>query len=85
MYTLSNNKIIVYLRYINNKPLFTKIKFISTPGHRKFFSKESIPFFKKSIGGNANILMNTIYGLQTVKSIENRFNIGGEISFVLYE
>lgn len=85
MYTLSNNKITVYLRYVNNKPLFTKIKFISTSGHRKYFSKKSIPFFKKSIGGNTNILMYTIYGLQTVKYIENTLNIGGEISFVLYE
>lgn len=85
MYTINQNKIIVYLRYVNNKPLFTKIKFISTSGHRKYFSKKSIPFFKKSLGGNANILMYTLYGLQTVKFIENTLNIGGEISYVLYE
>jgi ribosomal protein S8 len=82
---LQKDKIIVYLRYINNKPLFTKIKFISTPGHRKYFSKKSMPFFKKSLGGNANILMYTVYGLQTIKLVENTLNIGGEISYVLYE
>lgn len=85
MYNLFDNKIIVYLRYVNNKPLFIKIKFISTSGHRKFFTRRSIPFFKKSLGGNANILIHTIYGLHTVKYIENLFKVGGEISFVLYE
>lgn len=86
LYTLQKDKIIVYLRYINNKPLFTKIKFISTPGHRKYFSKKSMPFFKKSLGGNANILMYTVFGgLQTIKFVENTLNIGGEISYVLYE
>jgi ribosomal protein S8 len=86
MYTVDENKITIYLRYINNKPLFTKIKFISTPGYRKYYSKKSIPFFKKSIGGNVNIMMYTIYGLQTINYIEDTLiNIGGEISFVLYE
>lgn len=86
MYVVDNNKIIVYLRYINNKPLFTKIKFISTPGFRKYYTKKSLPFFKKNIGGNANILMYTIYGLQTVDFIEDVLNnTGGEISYVLYE
>ena len=86
MYTIDNNKIKVYLRYINNKPLFTKIKFISTPGYRKYFSKKSLSFFKKSIGGNANILMYTIYGLQTINFVEDTLNYtGGEISYVLYE
>jgi len=85
MYTINKNEIIVYLRYINNKPLFIKIKSISTPGHRKYFSKQSIPFFKKSLGGNANILIYTVYGLERIKLVENIVNIGGEISYILYE
>lgn len=87
MWTLNNDKITIYLRYINNKPLFTKIKFISTSGHRKYFSRKSLPFFKKSLGGNANVLMYTpLYGLQTLRYIERTLNnTGGEISLVLYE
>lgn len=85
IYNIYNNKIIVYLRYVNNQPLFLKIKFISTSGHRKFFSKKSISFFKKNLGGNANILIHTIYGLHTVKYVENSLKIGGEISCVLYK
>ena len=84
MYCIKNNEIIIYLRYINNKPLFLKIKFISTPGHRKYYSKKSIIYFKKYLGGNANILLYTSFGLKTLKFAEN-LSIGGEISYLLYE
>jgi ribosomal protein S8 len=83
LYVIQNDKIIVYLRYINNNPLFTKIKFVSTPGHRKFFSKESLSFYKKNNSGHANILLHTTYGLLTLKSVEN-LSIGGEVSYILY-
>lgn len=84
MWTLNNDKITIYLRYINNKPLFTKIKFISTSGHRQYFTKESLAFFKKNIGGNANILIFTSFGLKDLKFAENLL-IGGEIACLLYE
>jgi ribosomal protein S8 len=84
LYNIKNNNIIIFLRYINNKPLFLKIKFISTPGHRKYYSKEGLVYFKKSLGGNANILLYTSFGLKTLKFAEN-LAIGGEISYLLYE
>lgn len=84
MYFIKNNEIIIYLRYINNKPLFSKIKFISTSGHRQYFTKESLAIFKKNIGGNANILIYTSFGLKDLKFAENLL-IGGEIACLLYE
>jgi len=84
MYYIKDNEIIVYLRYINNKPLFLNIKFISTPGHRKYYTKKGVSFFKKNLGGNANILLYTSFGLTTLKFVEN-YSIGGEISYLLYE
>lgn len=84
MYFIEKNQIIIYLRYINNKPLFLKIKFISTSGHRKYFSRKTIPFWKRNVGGNANILLYTSFGLKTLKFVEN-LSIGGEISYMLYE
>jgi len=84
LYNIKNNNIIIFLRYINNKPLFLKIKFISTPGHRKYYSKQGLAYFKKSLGGNANILLYTSFGLKTLKFAEN-LAIGGEISYLLYE
>ena len=53
LYVIQNKNINIYLRYINNKPLFTAIKFISTSGHRKYFSKEKLSFYKRNNGGNA--------------------------------
>lgn len=84
MYSVQNNKIVVYLRYVNNKPLFIKIKFVSTAGSRKYFTKEGITFFRKNLGGSARILLNTSYGLLSSKTVEN-LAIGGEISYILYE
>lgn len=84
MYFIKNNEIIVYLRYLNNKPLFLKIKFISTAGHRQYYSKENIKYFKKNIGGNTNILLFTSFGLKNLKFVEN-LGIGGEIICLLYE
>lgn len=84
LYFVQNNEIIIYLRYVKNKPLFTKIKFVSTKGHRKYFSKESMHFYKKNNGGNAHVLLHTSYGLLSFKSAEN-LAIGGEIAYVLYD
>ncbi len=84
MFFIKNNEIIVYLRYINNKPLFLNIKFISTPGHRKYYSNKSISYFKKNTGGNANVLLFTSFGLKNLKFVEN-LSIGGEIVCLLYE
>lgn len=83
-YNIKDTKIIIYLRYLNNKPLFLKIKFISTSGHRKYYSKKGIIYFKKYLGGNANILLYTSFGLKIFKFAEN-LSIGGEISYLLYE
>lgn len=84
LYLIKNNKIVVYLRYVNNKPLFTKIKFVSTSGHRKYFTNKGVTFFRKNIGGSARILMHTSFGLLSSKFAEN-LCIGGEISYLLYE
>ena len=84
MYSVKNNKIVVYLRYVNNKPLFIKIKFVSTAWSRKYFTKEGITFFRKNLGGSSRILLNTSYGLLSSKTVEN-LAIGGEISYILYE
>jgi len=84
IFSIQNDKIRVYLRYIKNKPLFTKVEFISTSGHRKYITKEGLTYFKKNKGGSARILLNTSYGLLNFKSCEN-LAIGGEISYILYE
>ena len=83
-YSIEYDFIHVYLRYIKNKPLFTKIEFISTSGHRKYLTKEGLTFFKKNKGGSSRILLFTSLGLLSSKISEN-LSIGGEISYILYE
>lgn len=82
-YSINNEQIFVYLRYVRNKPLFTKIEFISTPGYRRYFSKESLSYFKKNKGGNARVLLFTSFGLLGIKVVQD-LSIGGEISYILY-
>lgn len=72
------------MRYIKNKPLFIRIRFISTPGYRRYFTKKSITFFRKDVGGGARILLYTSYGLLSSKIVEN-LGIGGEVAYILYE
>jgi len=84
IYRIINNEIIIYLRYIKNKPLFIKVRYISTSGFRQYISKKSIPFLKKNITGHAHVLLNTSYGLLTLH-IAEKLIIGGEVSYILYE
>jgi len=84
LYSIEKNEILVSLRYINNKPLFIGIKFISTPGYRRYYTNKGFVFFRKDVGGGSRILLYTSYGLLGSKIVEN-LNIGGEVSYILYE
>lgn len=83
-YLIQGKQIIVYLRYINNKPLFNKISLISTPGFRQYLSLKGLTYYKRNMGRGALVLLYTSYGLLTLKEAKN-LKIGGEISFILYE
>ena len=75
-----DNDIIVYLRYINNKPLFTKIKIVSSGGSRFFVPKrKNIKFYKDNI----DIILFTPKGLLGIQEAEN-LGIGGEVFFIIY-
>lgn len=72
--------ITVNLRYINNKPIFNKIKIISTSGFRVYMpKKKNIKFYKD----NVDIILNTSKGLLTLKEAEI-VGIGGEVFFIIY-
>lgn len=72
--------IIVILKYTNNKPLFTKIKIVSSGGGRVYVPKrKNIKYFKDNI----DIILFTSKGLLSVKEAEN-LGIGGEVFFIIY-
>lgn len=76
----TENGINVFLKYINNKPLFTKIKIVSSGGGRFFVPKrKNIKYFKDNI----DIILFTSRGLLSVKEAEE-LGIGGEVFFIIY-
>lgn len=83
-YIIKNNEIIVYLRYLNNKPLFNNIKVISTKGYRRYLSKKGLKFYKRWHGRNSLILLYTSKGLLTLEDAEY-LNLGGELSFIFFD
>lgn len=74
------NKIEIKLRYIKNKPIFSNLKIISTPGYRRYISKKkNIKYFKD----NVDIILSTSKGLLSLKEAED-IGVGGEIFCIIY-
>lgn len=77
---LIDSGIKIYLRYINNKPIFKKIKIISKAGFRIYKSKKKkIKYYNDNI----DIILLTSKGIMTLKDAE-KLQIGGEIFFIIY-
>ncbi len=76
----NDNYININLRYLNNKPIFKKIKNVSTNGYKIYLKKyQNIKYYKDNI----EIILNTSKGILTAKEAE-QFGIGGEILFIIY-
>jgi small subunit ribosomal protein S8 len=76
-YIKNKMKVIVYLKYINNRPCIRNIVRVSTPGHRVYMtiSKFKTHLKKK---GHGFFIFSTNKGLLTDEEVLN-FNIGGEV------
>lgn len=83
-YLIKNKTIIVYLRYVQNKPLFNKIKLISTKGCRRYVSIEGLQYYRRLISRSSLVLLSTSKGLLTLKEAED-LKIGGELFFIFFE
>lgn len=69
-----NNNIIIFLKYQNNKPVIKKIKCISKPGSRIFYTVKQL----WKIDSSKNFLiLSTNKGLKTLNDCK-KLNIGGE-------
>nr|YP_001315134.1 ribosomal protein S8 [Chlorokybus atmophyticus]ABO15124.1 ribosomal protein S8 [Chlorokybus atmophyticus] len=72
---LKNNKINVWLKYKNDKPVINKIKRISRPSNRVYLSSNNISLYKRGVG---IILLSTRNGIYS--DIDARLQgLGGEI------
>lgn len=77
-YTIKNKKkIIVFLKYLNNKPCIRNIYRISTPGRRVYLTLNKL---KKNLRrkNNGFYIFSTNKGLLTDEEVLS-FNLGGEV------
>jgi ribosomal protein S8 len=79
-YNINNKRIIIYYKYIANKPIMNSLTIISKPGYKH---KNKLIYFKKNIFKNiykSEIVFKTNKGFFSIKeSIRN--NISGKILF----
>lgn len=79
-WTFENNYLNITLRYLNNKPIFNNIKFISTAGHRVYLKKQqNLKYYKDNI----EIILITSKGFMTNKEAAE-VGIGGEVFIIIY-
>ena len=76
--SIKSGRIKVYLRYVDNKPVFTQLKFISTTLNSKTISFKELAFLfnKRFI-----LFLNTNIGIKTVNECK-KFYKGGRMLFV---
>ena len=76
--SIKSDRIKIYLRYIDNKPVFTQLKFISTTLNSKTISFKELAFLfnKRFI-----LFLNTNMGIKTVSECK-KFYKGGKMMFV---
>lgn len=76
---VKKNQIILWLRYINNKPLIYDIKIISKKGFRKYVNITKLKHLNNKIGTDI-IILSTNKGFLTNIEAQS-LNIGGELLF----
>lgn len=80
-YKIYNKKdIIIWLRYINKRPIINKIIRISKQSNRKYLRHNNI---KKVLNGNGISIITTSFGVMTGYEAFSR-KIGGEILCIIY-
>lgn len=79
-YNNINNKVIVLLKYFNNKPVINLIYRVSKPGHKIYWtlSKLKSSCYLK----NSYYILSTSYGIITSKEAL-QLGVGGEVLFIL--
>ncbi|MDH3004435.1 MAG: 30S ribosomal protein S8 [Candidatus Shikimatogenerans sp. JK-2022] len=79
-YKLLKNKILIYLKYVNNNSVIRLIKRISKPSLRKYLKHNQI---KKILNGYGISIISTSLGVMTGYQAYSK-KIGGEIICIIY-
>jgi small subunit ribosomal protein S8 len=72
-------KIEIFFKYMNGKPVITKISAISTPGRRIYLSVSSLWKLKTSL---TTYILSTPRGILSDKECR-KYNLGGELLYIL--
>ena len=78
-YYLKNNYIIIFLRYVNNQPLFKDFNFISKKGYRKYVTFKNLKNLNQVAGTNTLILSSSFGYITNFEAM--RLHIGGELLY----
>lgn len=81
-YIIKNEKVFVYLKYYNRKPLINKFFFLSKPSLRVYFTNKDLKAFFTKRGKNLILIISTPKGLMTGEQALYK-NLGGEPLFFL--
>ena len=73
-YSIKTNKLKIFLKYKNNKPVIESIKLISKPGNKIYFNLKQIWKINKVKG---TIIISTNKGLMTIQKCK-KLKIGGK-------
>lgn len=76
-YKIEKKTILVFLRYIKNKPLLRDLKLISKKGFRKYITVDKLKLLNNKSGTNI-IILSTPYGFLTSAEALT-LNTGGEL------
>lgn len=79
-FKIENNLIKIELKYLNNKPLFSKIENISKPSLKQYLSYEDLLLFNKKFD---YFFISTSKGIISSKNLIKNTNNGGLVLFGL--
>jgi len=73
------NKLKIFLKYKQNKPVIYSLKIVSKPNHRIYYSNQQL---WKINSGRSLLFLSTPYGLKSLLECK-KINSGGELFIVL--
>lgn len=78
-YMVKDGSLLIFLRYVNNEPLFKNFVFISKKGYRRYITLKELKKLNQVSGTNTLILSTSVGYLTNVEAF--RLKIGGELLY----
>lgn len=79
-YNVKTNRVKIFLKYYNNRPLLGNIIKISIPSYRRYFSYKNL---KKNLSSCEILVLSSTKGLATTRDLLFGSKLGGEVLFII--